>query len=119
MKAASPLKLLVVLPFAFATVVACGGGGQQSLFHSKCELACRSEYPTTNCDSRQTPEQCTNDCDITTAGLSTGCAQCVVDNTYGQGFSASGDGGVCYTYSVQSPTGSNCKDFCALKDGGL
>ncbi len=107
---------------------ACGG----ATYADKCELACQAPADGP-CAADGDVEACQSACETTLEGLSTYCAQCIVEHSGWSGVrcvdgcrAAFGPGGVgsgdcepctdadehCSDFDLEKTTSSSCKDTC-------
>src|SRR5215218_6533032 len=106
-----PTKLASLALFALSLVpIACGGDGGGSgdggasadAFEDKCALACT---PKKACEGQASAE-CEQACVTTVKGLSTACAQCIVEHTGWRGAEC-----VCGT--------DNGEEYCSFEEFGI
>jgi hypothetical protein len=90
------MKLLWPLAVLFV-----GCGGPNSVFREKCQLPCRNLE--LGCFA-STVQKCVDDCTAQTVGLSSPCAQCVVEQSRSSG-------GTC-SYAIGATTSFPCKMVC-------
>src|SRR4051812_17333491 len=102
--------------------LACGGGGSggyvgSGSYAAKCAQACQA--PTNGPCAGQDTGACESQCVIATDGLSTLCAQCVVENSYWGGVKCSCYGSGCCAHPFGGRglvTSCSTNDTCAQSD---
>ena len=79
---------------------------------AKCKTACTP--PTSGTCSTEDPTPCTRDCVTLTEGLTTACAQCVVEHTRWPPVKKPADGSepVCPGYEVGKASSADCAASC-------
>jgi hypothetical protein len=80
-----------------------GDFSSETQFADKCAVVCAFD----GCSNQADATVCVSECQTVTQGLTSECAQCVVDST-----AVHGNGGGGCNYEVGKPSSSECANYC-------